>query len=164
MILSPVQMAPSSFMRSKSFSLEPITVLDAVLADLEKLRRSSLSTSSPSLLDSCPMETTEIDDESIKLAETWNSLGLIRLHMQKDAASAKDCHEAALKILEGTEHRMEMVVTLSDLGYCYERLNQQEDALKQYFLALRVLEEEQVSKEHPRMMTVQRAISRITRS
>lgn len=137
---------------------QPLSALDSVLADLEKFQSSSsLSTQSPYV-------TSQGVDETKKIAETWNSLGLMRLHMQKDIQAAKDCHQEALKIIEGTKFRMELSVTLHDLGYCYERLNQQEEALKNYKLALRVLEEEHISKEHPRMIAVQRAVDRISRS
>ena len=84
--------------------------------------------------------------------------------MQKDAQSAKDCHEKALKILENTEHRMDMATTLIDLGYCFERLNQYEAALQWYKQAKGVLEEEQVSEKNHQMLAVQRAVRRITRS
>ena len=146
-----------SVTRSKSLPSNSVAFLDSVLADLERFQMSS---SSRSLDD----RSDEAVDETKKLAETWNSLGLIRLHMQKDAPSAKDCHVEALQIFERNRQRMDMAITLIDLGYCYERLNQQEDALRQYQHALTVLEEERVSKDHPRMMAVQRAISRITRS
>lgn len=134
---------------------QPISALDSVLADLEKFQSSSTLATNVS---------SQGVDETKKIAETWNSLGLMRLHMQKDIQAARDCHQEALKIIEGTKFRMELSVTLHDLGYCYERLNQLEEALKNYQLALQVLEEEHLSKEHPRMIAIQRAIDRISRS
>jgi tetratricopeptide (TPR) repeat protein len=65
-------------------------------------------------------------EESADLAELGNALGLIRLHMQRDAGEARNCHEEALRIYRTIcdEDRVSVAVTLDDLGSCYEPLHQ----------------------------------------
>ena len=157
--------------------------LDLILADLEQFQMnnsslssslsSSTSTSTSSAWDlhqSMRLRQEEerivecVNDNNRKLAETWNSLGLVRLHVQKNVQAAVQCHETALKLLDGTPFQMEMAITRNDLGYCYERSDQPEDALQQYQLALRVLEEQHVSQHHARRLSIQRGIDRILRS
>ena len=74
-----------------------------------------------------------------KVAEAWNSLGLIRLHMQKNAHEALKCHQKALDIynlIEAPSVHLHMAITFNDLGMCYERLNDRENALLLYNRAL----------------------------
>jgi tetratricopeptide (TPR) repeat protein len=99
-----------------------------------------------------------------KVADAWNALGLIRLHMQRDAEAARQCHEHALRIYKENLQLTEAAITLNDLGYCYEQLNQQESALKLYREAWKILvNEKQLSDFHPCVISIQRAVSRIGR-
>jgi len=118
-------------------------VLRQVLADMKRFR-----------LEGC----------AYKVAETWNSLGLIRLHMQRDAESARECHEEALRIFRELGEKKLMAITLHDLGYCLERMELRELALKQYEEAILHLKDEDLDKTHPRMIATQRAMNRVLRS
>lgn len=99
-----------------------------------------------------------------KVAEAWNALGLIRVHMQRDAKKAKQCHENALRIFQDNFMPAETAITLNDLGYCYEQLSEQDSALKIYREALRIMKELKIAENHPRMMSTQRAVCRLQRS
>jgi tetratricopeptide (TPR) repeat protein len=57
----------------------------------------------------------------------------------------------------------EAAITLNDLGYCYEQLNQQDSALKLYREALQILTDSQLSDYHPCVISIHRAVSRIRR-
>jgi tetratricopeptide (TPR) repeat protein len=99
-----------------------------------------------------------------KVAEAWNALGLIRVHMQRDAKKAKQCHDNALRIFQDNFMPTETAITLNDLGYCYEQLSQQDRALKVYREALRIMKELNIAENHPRMLSTQRAVCRLQRS
>jgi tetratricopeptide (TPR) repeat protein len=98
-----------------------------------------------------------------KVADAWNALGLIRVHMQRDAEAARQCHEHALRIYKENLQLTETAITLNDLGYCYEQLNQQDSALKLYREALQILTDGQLSDYHPCVISIHRAVSRIRR-
>eukprot|EP00540_Astrosyne_radiata_P021483 CAMPEP_0116839464 /NCGR_PEP_ID=MMETSP0418-20121206/9786_1 /TAXON_ID=1158023 /ORGANISM="Astrosyne radiata, Strain 13vi08-1A" /LENGTH=143 /DNA_ID=CAMNT_0004469587 /DNA_START=96 /DNA_END=527 /DNA_ORIENTATION=+ len=99
-----------------------------------------------------------------KVAETWNSLGLIRLHMQRDAEAALGCHQEALKIFRKQDAPLSMAITLNDLGYCYERLGKREDALNIYKEAVDLLRKSKIGSSHPRMIATQRSMNRLMRT
>ena len=120
-------------------------VLRQVLDDLHRYRR-------------------DLGETHEKVAETWNSLGLIRLHMQRDPEAALGCHQEALKIFRKKKASMAMAITLNDLGYCYERLNQNEPALEIYKEAVELLKKLKIGQSHPRMTSTQRSINRLMRS
>lgn len=105
-----------------------------------------------------------LEGASQKVAETYNSLGLIRLHMQRDAQAARECHEEALRLFQELGDKKLMAITLHDLGYCFERMEEREMALKQYQQAIVLLKEEHFDKTHPRMIATQRAVNRVQRS
>mmetsp|Transcript_92439 Transcript_92439/g.188108 ORF Transcript_92439/g.188108 Transcript_92439/m.188108 type:complete len:171 (+) Transcript_92439:83-595(+) len=96
-------------------------------------------------------------------ADAWNALGLIRVHMQRDPEAARKCHEYALTIFQERRMAKEMATTLNDLGYCCERLNLREAALKNYQESLRLLESEIFSESHPQVLSTRRAVSRMLR-
>jgi tetratricopeptide (TPR) repeat protein len=99
-----------------------------------------------------------------KVADAWNALGLIRVHMQRDAKAAKKCHEHALRIYKDNLQLTETAIALSDLGYCCEQLpGQQERASKLYLEALQILRELNLSDSHPCMISTRRAVSRLRR-
>lgn len=104
------------------------------------------------------------DGSPHKLAETLNALGLVRLHMQSDASSARECHAEALRIFRDLQDLKSIAITLSDLGYCFERLEQREPALQHYQEAIMTLQQANCEKSHPRMIATQRAVDRIVRS
>ena len=110
------------------------------------------------------MKRFRLEGSAYKVAETWNSLGLIRLHMQRDAQAAKECHEEALRIFRDLGEKRCMAITLHDLGYCFERMEERELALQQYQEAISHLKEEKLAKTHPRMIATQRAVNRVLRS
>ena len=98
-----------------------------------------------------------------KCADAWNALGLIRVHMQRDAEAAKKCHEYALTIFREKQMAEQTATTLNDLGYCCERLDFPEDALKNYEESLQILESQNFSETHPQILSTRRAVSRMTR-
>jgi tetratricopeptide (TPR) repeat protein len=97
-------------------------VLPQVLADLERFTR-------------------EFGPSSLQVAETWNALGLIRCRMQKKYNDAIHCHQKALYIFQAAAERstecsssvlLQVVVTLMDLGSCYELQQNHQAALQVY--------------------------------
>jgi tetratricopeptide (TPR) repeat protein len=97
-------------------------VLPQVLADLERFSR-------------------EFGPSSLQVAETWNALGLIRCRMQKKYNDAIHCHQKALYIFQAASERstecspsvlLQVVVTLTDLGSCYELQQNHQAALQVY--------------------------------
>jgi tetratricopeptide (TPR) repeat protein len=98
-----------------------------------------------------------------KSADAWNALGLVRVHMQRDAEAARKCHEYALTIFREKLMAKETATTLNDLGYCCERLNLREAALKNYEESLKILETENLPESHPQVLSTRRAVSRMTR-
>jgi tetratricopeptide (TPR) repeat protein len=98
-----------------------------------------------------------------KVAEAWNALGLIRVHMERNADEARKCHEYALAIYKDLKLAKETAITLNDLGYCFERMNQRDMALRSYQEALLILEAERLSENHPRVISTRRAVFRILR-
>ena len=50
-----------------------------------------------------PPAPSRHDRERIRLAECWNALGLVRIHMQQDVKEAKKCHQRALQIYKSTD-------------------------------------------------------------
>jgi tetratricopeptide (TPR) repeat protein len=78
----------------------------------------------------------ELGPRSLQVAETWNAVGLIRCRMQRNYASAIKCHNEALKIFQASESSvLQTVVTLTDLGSCYELMQDNEAALRMYLQA-----------------------------
>lgn len=110
------------------------------------------------------MQRHRLAGASHKVAEAHNALGLIRLHMECNPEAAKECHEQALRIFRELEEKKLVAITLHDLGYCLERLGERELALQQYQEAIECLQEEQLTKTHPRMIATTRAMNRVLRS
>lgn len=98
-----------------------------------------------------------------KSADAWNALGLVRIHMQRDAVAARKCHEFALTIFRDQQMAEETATTLNDLGYCCERLDLPEAALKNYEESLLILENLNFPETHPQVLSTKRAVSRMTR-
>lgn len=98
-----------------------------------------------------------------KTAETWNALGLSRVHMQGDATGARICHEHALAIYRDLgDMPQETATTLSDVGFCYERLELHEEALRKYEEALELfVADKSLGENHPQVLSTRRAISRM---
>jgi tetratricopeptide (TPR) repeat protein len=78
------------------------------------------------------------------VAEAWTSIGLIRLHMQRDALAALKCHQRALEVYKSIHaSQTKLAIALSDLGMCYERLGNRTKALDAYRGALELALAEQ---------------------
>jgi tetratricopeptide (TPR) repeat protein len=124
--------------------LNPV-VLEAVMGDLCRFR-------------------DELGPDHIKVADTWNSLGLIRLHMQHNGPAAIKCHQEALKIYQknGAPALLQSV-TLSDLAGCYERTQEAEKALQLYQDANELLLVSETSPSHRVVQSIARAIARLKR-
>lgn len=109
----------------------------------------------------------ELGSTHVKVAEVWNSLGLIRLHMQHNAQAALKCHQEALCIyrLNKDTSSLDIAVTLNDLGRCYERLDEQGKALKTYEEAAEMVRKDgSIRKTHSVVESVHRAVARLRRS
>jgi hypothetical protein len=124
-------------------------VLSRVLEDLAKL-------------------TNEFGPNDVKVADAWNSLGLIRQHMMRNMPAAIKCHQRALDIYrcnneEVSKMTMQIAVTLIDLGSCYERTAQSEQALRKYEEAECLLETSDISPSHRIFCSVERAVARLKR-
>lgn len=92
-----------------------------------------------------------------KVADLWNSLGLIRFHMQHNVSAAIHCHQVALDVYRKCLHSggnrtgstnsnttnhavvVPYAVCLSDLAACYERSREVDQAILLYSQALDVL-------------------------
>ena len=123
--------------------------LDKVLSELKRYR-----------------EQQERGESSVEddYAEAWNSLGLIRIHMQNNATEAKKCHEQALRIYRTKKTAaVNIATTLIDRGLCYERLAQQDEALTNYQQALQLLKDQSIAEGNILVRTTQRSISRLCR-
>lgn len=108
--------------------------------------------------------TDELGPNHIKVAETWNSLGLIRLHMQHNVSAAIKCHEEAIKIYKMNEvSALQLAVTLGDLGGCYERIGEPEHALVIYQEAFQLLKVSAVSPSRRVIQSITRSIARLKR-
>jgi len=97
-----------------------------------------------------------------KVGDAYNALGLIRVHMEHDAAGARICHEYALTIFQ-REKRLakENATTLNDIAYCYERLNLPGVALQHYEDSLRIFDSERISGSQ--VVSTKRSILRMQR-
>lgn len=95
-----------------------------------------------------------------KVAEAWNSMGLIRLHLQQNTIEAKRCFEEAIRILENGD-KAAFAITLSDLGWCHERLKDHEKALLLYRKAKIILEDQECSESHPTSVSINRSLERL---
>ena len=123
-------------------------VLKQVLADLMRL-------------------TDELGPTHKQVAETWNSLGLIRLHMQHNVQAAVKCHQEALSIykVNPASSTLEIAVTLNDLGRCFERLSDPKRALEIYEQAAEMVRsDDSIRKTHSVVESVKRAVARLRRS
>jgi hypothetical protein len=117
----------------------------------------------PVLEDLCRFRD-ELGPNHVKVAETWNSLGLIRLYMQLNESAAIKCHEEAIKIYKMNEgSALQLAVTLADLGACYERVCEPEHALRIYQEALQLLVVSKVSPSHRVTQSVVRSLARLQR-
>lgn len=106
----------------------------------------------------------EFGDHHPKVAETYTSLGLIRLHMQQDAFLAQQCFQQALSIFQRENNPLKVAVTLQDMALCYEKLEAIESALELYTEAVRILgDEARLPQHHPRMIAAQRSLCRLLR-
>lgn len=97
-------------------------------------------------------------------SEAWNALGLIRLHTRRNPLGALECHEKALRLLSSSSSSCDKnymkAVTLSDIGLCYERLHQPKEAVLAYQQAMDLMK----GTSHPRMVSLERTMARLSRT
>lgn len=118
-------------------------------------------------LDDISTLTNELGPSHLIVAEGWNSLGLIRLHIQHDIHAALKCHRQALSIFLDNQQAstMDTALTWIDLGRCYERLDECACALHAYEEAQRlVLNDTSVRRAHCVVESLNRTIARMHRS
>lgn len=165
-----------SDVKSKTSSLDPKYYNDCVV-DNPKGQKN------PLLLNALEeLNRSLIEGDVQKMAQSWNSLGLVRLHTQLDPHEAIRCHKNALQLLQtspsmdvtttshpsttivtGTNsHALELAATFHDLGLCYERLNDMNEAMKSYLHARDILSSKNLLIDsHPQTLALNRAIERI---
>jgi len=130
-------------------------------------------------------QISELGPNHLSVAETWNTLGLIRLHMQRDVLAALKCHQTALQIYQSHNNKnnnsssassssssssisssvtpLQLAVTLNDLGKCLERNDQREEALEKYLEAQRYMRQANRSHKDIVATSIDRAIARLQR-
>lgn len=91
--------------------------------------------------------------------EAWNALGLIRLHTRQNPEGALECHEMALRLL-GKESDCMRAVTLSDIGLCYERMEETKQAVLAYQQSMDLMK----ATNHPRKLSLERTMARLSRT
>ena len=99
----------------------------------------------------------------MKVADAWNALGLFRVHMQRDAKSARECQKNALEIYKENLQHVEAAIALCDIGYCCEKMGEPDDALESYQESLEILTEMELPESHPCVISSKRAVSRVAR-
>lgn len=104
---------------------------------------------------------SEYGEQHEKVAALWSSLGLIRLHMNRNTLLAKACLNQALQIYMHLEHGISTAVTLTDLGFCHEKLNDMEGALSSYYKAMDLFFSCGLCESHPRVIATRRFIDRL---
>ena len=102
-------------------------------------------------------------DNHNSVADAWNALGLVRVHMQRDVKEALVCHQEAYQIFIQNGQKEGIAFTLNDLAYCYELLGNHNKALSLHHEALSIFEETKMSEFHPKVVSTRAAISRIQR-
>jgi tetratricopeptide (TPR) repeat protein len=105
------------------------------------------------------LEKSQTEGDQQKIAEAWNSLGLVRLHTQHNTKEAIICHKKALKMCIDP---VETAITLNDLGFCYERLNEHDQAMQVYKQAMQLLGN-RLADSHPRKLGLERNMARLLR-
>jgi tetratricopeptide (TPR) repeat protein len=105
------------------------------------------------------LKRSEREGDLAQTIEAWNALGLIRLHTQRNASEALKCHKQALSLCSKA---METSITWTDMGLCYERLGDEQEALLCYQRAYELLEDS-VSESHPRRAGLKRVLARLRR-
>jgi tetratricopeptide (TPR) repeat protein len=109
----------------------------------------------PAALDELGRLIAEHGPRHETVAEAWTAVGLIRLHMQRDALAALKCHHHALEVYKSIHaSQTKLAITLNDLGMCYERMGNRKRALDAYRGAL-----ELALAEHPTGVTDSEASS-----
>jgi tetratricopeptide (TPR) repeat protein len=117
----------------------------------------------PVMEDLCRF-TDELGPNHVQVADMWNSLGLIRLHMQHNAPAAIKCHQEALKIYKMNKVSvLQLAVTLGDLGTCYERIGEEEQALIIYQEATQLLRGSDISSSLRMVHSIRRSVARLKR-
>ena len=92
-----------------------------------------------SVLDDLNKKTLEYGPFHPIVADHWNSLGLIRFHMQRNVLAAIKCHQIALDIYRRNGMAVQQAVCLSDLAACYERTRDCAKAIALYQQAYELL-------------------------
>lgn len=117
----------------------------------------------PVMEDLCRFRA-ELGPDHVKVADTWSSLGLIRLHMQHNKPAAIKCHREALKIYQkNNAPALLQAVTMSDLGGCYERTGDTQKAQQLFQDAMQLLKVTEVPSTHRVHQSISRSIARLNR-
>mmetsp|Transcript_14532 Transcript_14532/g.34867 ORF Transcript_14532/g.34867 Transcript_14532/m.34867 type:complete len:191 (+) Transcript_14532:135-707(+) len=121
-------------------------------------------------------QVMEYGPNHIRVAKSLGALGLFRCHVKRDTLGAIQCHQEALRIYQqhfgAMDHHhqrrctasMDIVVTLHDLGFCYERISDNEQAMEFYQKAIECMGLcVNVSERHPIRLALERSVSRLRR-
>lgn len=105
-----------------------------------------------------------LGEDHKEVADYWSALGLCRMHTQRDLQEALVCFEKSLTIYRNKNLRRDVAIALLDVGSCLERMDRTQEALEKYQEALSIFEAEQVSENHPQVLSAKRALARIQRT
>jgi tetratricopeptide (TPR) repeat protein len=163
------------------------TLSCSVRLDWESLREEE-DTNNPLLIGALQeLDESLMDGDHRRTTKAWNSLGLVRLHTQRNPREALRCHENALHLLESSLSSLEecssrlveneesdetpssllveLATTYHDLGLCYERLNDTKQAMESYHKAKDELSKEmELMDTYPQTRTLNRSIERLQRA
>lgn len=134
--------------------------------EIQEMKRQAANDTNPVLrrvLSDLRVTQKEYGHNHGKVAEAWNALGLVRIHMQRNAQQALQCHERALNIFKDNNMVTEIAITMNDVAHCYEQLQQPQLAYDTYAEALLLMKQQGLSEYHPIRMATSRALSRLTR-
>uniref|UniRef100_A0A7S1Z6L2 Kinesin light chain n=1 Tax=Trieres chinensis TaxID=1514140 RepID=A0A7S1Z6L2_TRICV len=101
-----------------------------------------------------------------KVAELLSVLGLFYHHVVHDFESALVHHEEALVVLRsqpGDSHKVEVAVTLTDIGNVYRSMGDHPRALSSYEEAIAAFTATSTNENHPSLQAANRGISMLTR-
>ena len=146
----------------------PLVVNDIPVEDeeIQEMKNQAANDTNPVLrrvLSDLRVTQKEYGHNHGKVAEAWNALGLVRIHMQRNAQQALHCHERALNIFKDNQMVTEIAITMNDVAHCYEQLSQPQLAYDTYEEALSLMKQQGLSEYHPIRMATSRALSRLTR-
>jgi tetratricopeptide (TPR) repeat protein len=82
---------------------------------------------------------------------------------QEDEPQSENADATTTTAAAATTYATATAITLNDVAYCHEQLQQTEQALQFYQESLRIMQQQGVSQYHPHMVSTTRALFRLGR-